>query len=77
MLSFVFIYYSARRNSPIALLTAAHQAILELITTCEECELEIAQRIPKLTAHCRYAFGLLLGACCMCCSCYIVHSIIA
>jgi hypothetical protein len=42
-----------RRTSPNSLVSAAHHAIAELIATCDDCQLEMAQRNPKLTAHCR------------------------
>lgn len=37
-----------------ALIRAARTCIEELITNCEECMLEMSQRNPKITVHCRY-----------------------
>lgn len=43
-----------------ALIRAARTSIEELITNCEECMLEMSQRNPKITVHCRYVRAILL-----------------
>lgn len=41
------------RSDSFALVNAATVCFQELILTCEECNLEISQRNPRITAHCR------------------------
>lgn len=44
---------NATGNDSSNIIRAARTSIEELITNCEECMLEMAQRNPKITVHCR------------------------
>lgn len=44
---------NTRRNDPFIIITGARKCIEEFVRVCEECQLEINSRNPKLIAHCK------------------------